>query len=424
MPGAAPAIPPTARSMRFGRKRLLLALVVIVVLVSGVIGGRQLWIIVHLPPQLSVKTFEAPFIPLDEAAHFDESNPTLELHQILPGPDGNVYFLPDFGNWIGRLTPDGLVSRILLPLPASDNTFAAWAGLSESGGSIWASELWGGLWRLDPFTGTLKNYERIGQSKDYKYDWWNGMVTADGSVWLEVVDDRGFLDNSITAIGHLDPQTQTLTTYPVQQQPSEGYGPLVQATDGKLWIITAQHDASEPITTSIGVKHFDPKTDTITTFTIAPTFPKAESTLFPFPLPDVTYPPAVMAGPPVADSPMLTPASDGGIWVLCEGYSPDGFISYLVHISPTGAQMVSLAPDGGSVVAFAPGAKNTFWVIYYDPTVSPHYVLGQLNASGAITPIGRLTDSQPNYLTVGPDQHLWITTSYSNIIERVDLPTH
>jgi streptogramin lyase len=239
---------------------------------------------------------------------------------------------------------------------------------------------------------------------------------------LEVADDRGFLDDKALAIGHLDPQSGALKTYPIQQN-ADGWGPLAQATDGSLWIITAQFDSHTGTTTSIGVKHFDPRTGAFTTFTITPTFPKFESADIPLDFPDVTYPPEVLAGPPVADSPMITPASDGGVWVLCEGHSPDGFISYPVHIAPTGAQEVYLAPDGGSVVALAPGPDNKLWVIYYDVTAIPHYVLGQLTASGGITPAGRLTNSQPNYLTIGPDHRIWMTLAWNpNTIERADLP--
>ena len=422
-PGAAPVLPPVAsRPRRFGRKRLLLALVLVVVLVSSIVVGRQVWINIHLPPLLSIKTFEVPFVPKHG---FIENNPTGELRQIIAGPDGTLYFLPDFGNWIGRMTPDSQVSRILLPLPSSDDTdFVAWGGLSEGGGSIWASESWGnGLWRLDLATGALKNYERFLGDKDYLYHWWNGVVTADGSVWLEIVDNQGLFDDRIQAIGQLDPQTGTLKTYPVQPLYG-GWGPMAQATDGSLWIITAQINGSGPATKSIGVRHFDPKTGAVTTFTIVPTFPTFESTAIPLQFPDVTYPPAVIAtGGPVADSPMITPASDGGVWVLCEGHASDGFISYPVHISPTGKQKVYLAPDNGSVVALLPGSEKQLWVVYYDPTISPHYILGQLSSSTGFTPIGRFTDSQqPLYLTIGADQHFWMTTEWSNIIQEVELP--
>lgn len=415
---------------------MLLALVLVVMLVSSIFAGRQIWIDIHLPPLLSVKTFIVPFVPKNG---FVRNNPTGELRQITTGPDGSLYFLPDFGNWIGKMTPDGQLSRIFLPLPSTDDTdFVAWGGLSAGGGSIWASELWGnGLWQLDLATGALKNYERFLEDKDYPYHWWNGVITADGSVWLEVVDNQGLFDDRIQAVGQLDPQTGTLKTYPVQ--PLDGaWGPLVQATDGTLWTLTAQINGSGPTTKSIGVRHFAPKTGEITTFPIAPTFPKFEPTVpagevdgngrpvtsFPLQFPDVTYPPAVIAtGPPVADSPMITPASDGGVWVLCEGHAADGFISYPAHISPTGKQKVYLAPDNGSVVALLPGSEKQLWVVYYDPTISPHYILGQLSPSTGFTPIGRFTGSQqPLYLTIGADQHFWMTTEWSNIIEEVEVP--
>lgn len=410
--------PVSARARRFSRKRLLLGVVLLVVLTSLGVGGRQLWITIHLPPQLAVSTFTIPFVPPYEPTAFHpETNPTMELLHLITGPDGNLYFLPDFGNWIGRMTPDGRASRIPLPPLDPSISFLSWTGLSQGGGSIWASEQWGGLWRLDLASGNMIAYGR----NDAQHEWWNGIGIQDGSVWLEEVDDRGLFNDHLLALKHFHPQTGQLDTFPITLT-SNAWGPLVQATDGSLWIITAQLNAAAGITTSIGVNHFDPQTGTATSFPIAPTFPKFESTSIPLQFPDVTYPPAVMAGPPVADSPMLTPAADGGVWVLCEGHAADGFISYPVHISPTGRQTVALAPDGGSVVAMLPDTKTILWVVYYDPTISPHFLLGQLSASGSITPVGRLTDSQPRYLAVGAGQHLYMTTAWSsNTLERVDL---
>ena len=281
---AQPAAP--ARTKRWTWKRLLLVGLLVVVLVSSVFVGRQIWIQIHLPPQLSVKTFDVPFVPKDPE-DFDIDNPIQELHQIITGPDGSLYFLPDFSNWIGRLTPDGSFSRYMIS-PPEDISFAAWAGLSQGGGSIWATELWGdGIWKLDPQRGTLVNIERMGQSKDYTYNWWNGVATTDGSVWLEVVQNFDFLSNLIVAIGHLDPQTGTLKSYPVAQG-SVGWGPLIQATDGTLWIISAVPDPGTPITDSIGVQHFDPTTGAVVNFTITPAFPKFESSEIPLEFPDVS----------------------------------------------------------------------------------------------------------------------------------------
>ena len=63
------------------------------------------------------------------------------------------------------------------------------------------------------------------------------------------------------------------------------------------------------------------------------------------------------------------------------------------------------------------------WVVSYDATISPHFVLGQLSANGGITPVGRLTNSQPRSMAVGAGHQLWMTTAWSaNTLERVDLP--
>ena len=434
LPSGVDVLPPvSARPRRFSRKRLLLGVVVLALLGSLVAGGLQLWITLHLPPQLAVSTVTVPFVPPYEPTPFyPETNPTMELLQLISGPDGNVYFLPDFGNWIGRMTPDGQASRISLPPLDPPGSFITWGGLSQGGGSIWASELWGGLWRVDLSSGSVTAYGR----NDPHAEWWNGAATQDGSVWLEVVDDQGLFNERALALGQFHPQTGQLGTFPVSPT-AGGWGPLVQATDGRLWSLTAQVDAAAGITTSIGVNRFDPQTGSVRTVRIKPTFPTFVPTVppgtvdgngnpvtsFGIQFPDVTFPPAVEAGPPVADSPMLTPAADGGVWVLCEGHAADGFISYPVHIAPTGRQTIVLAPHGGSVIAMLPDTAQTLWVVYYDATISPHFILGQLSANGGIMPVGRLTNSQPRYLAVGAGHQLWMTTAWSaNTLERVDLP--
>src|SRR5579885_3873917 len=96
--------PVSSRPRRFHLKRLLLALALLMLLVSGIGAGPQTHIADHLPPLLSVKTFHVPFVPEDSPTNSDEHNPAMELLQILARPDGNLYFLPDFGTWIGRMT--------------------------------------------------------------------------------------------------------------------------------------------------------------------------------------------------------------------------------------------------------------------------------------------------------------------------------
>src|SRR5258708_1619604 len=228
--------PLPSRSKSFVLKRVLFPLLLIAILISIFFVGLQAWNSAHQPPLLSVKVFHVPFVPL-YSADSSENNSTLELHQIITGPDGNLWFIPDIGNWIGRITPDGQVSQIFLPgLPSDYQT--VWAGISSSRDSIWVSQLSGhSLWRLDPYTGVLKNYERMGMSKDYQYNWWNGIAMSDGTVWFDIVQNN-FLSGESLAMGHLDPRTGVLKSYP--ENVKGCCGPLVQANDRKLWMLTAQ----------------------------------------------------------------------------------------------------------------------------------------------------------------------------------------
>src|SRR5260370_35007811 len=101
-------------------------------------------------------------------------------------------------------------------------------------------------------------------------------------------------------MGNLDPRTGVLKSYP--ENVKGCCGPLVQANDGKLWMLTAQINAADGITTSIGVAHFDPATGITTPFAIRPTFPAAQT--LSRQLPDVAYPPsAIISGSPTANSP-------------------------------------------------------------------------------------------------------------------------
>ena len=342
------------------------AIVIVLVLISGLLAGQQIWINISLP-LLPVKAFTVP--P-------DWRVSQGGLRQIIPGPDGNLWFLSLSNDWIGRITPKGVFSNF----PTSHLAIPLWTTLERGpDGNLWANAFSpNGLWRLDPHTGALKAY-------NYFLD--DLVVAHDGSVW--------FKEDLTNSVGHLDLRTGAIRRYPIA--PEIGHlgcctGGITEAANGEIWFATGGNEVEEAHQV-IRIVRLDPRVGTITSFPIPATF--------------------------LSTYQIMAPAIDGSIWLLCGASTSTSNVHYPVHVSPTGVVTIYRAPNGGDVRNLTLAPNGALWITYLDPTVSPPVVLARLTAGGTITPVGRLPGEEPHNITFGPDHHLWITTEHT--IERVDV---
>jgi streptogramin lyase len=311
------------------------------------------------------------------------------LWQIIPGPEGNLWFLSSDGHWIGRITPEGVFTRFSLNM--DELGIPSWSHLQQGAdGTIWANSFSGhGLWQIDPYTGSRKAYNVFLA---------DAIVARDGTVWSK--------NDSRNRIDHLNLRTGALQQYPLPSTAGHVtccFDGITEAKNGEIWFTTSLNEYGvNP--QGVRAARLDPRTGNTTFFPLPASF--------------------------VETNQMLTPAADGGVWLLGGTFTsphrvPDlpssSRIVYPLHISPTGVVTVYRAPNEGYAFNLALAPNGDAWMTYFDPnpTVYPSTVLARLTAGGTITPVGRLPGEEPHYMTFGPDHHLWMTTDHT--IERVDV---
>lgn len=137
--------------------------------------------------------------------------------QITVGPDGNLWFVAEDSNVVGRITTAGVITEFPIPTPNS-SPFAITAGPD---GNLWFTETFGNkIGRMTP-AGVFTEFP-IPTPQSGPFD-----ITAgpDGNLW--------FTESFVWKIGRITP-TGSITEYPVPFDLAFPYA-ITSGPDGNLW---------------------------------------------------------------------------------------------------------------------------------------------------------------------------------------------
>jgi virginiamycin B lyase len=140
-----------------------------------------------------------------------------------------------------------------------DNNTSSLTGLpisydlrADANGIIWGSDLnWNRIYRLDPQTGEVKQYELPNPvSGPRRFD-----IDANGNLWIP--------EFSGSRLARFDPVTETFTEWDTPTKNAEPYVVKVDRHNNQIWIGYAAAD---------GVARFDPSTETFTEYPLPTKF--------------------------------------------------------------------------------------------------------------------------------------------------------
>jgi streptogramin lyase len=275
---------------------------------------------------------------------------------ITAGPDGNLWFPlahmgtnTHFSDFMGRITPDGVLT--LFPIPESDTLVTSMRITAGPDGNLWYSGE-GIIGRMTT-SGIVSVFALAGYS--------NAITSGpDGNVWFT---EEAFSTGATTtsAIGRITPAGQiTLFTLPTPNVEALG---IVTGPDGNLWFTEKAEDAS---VNKIG--KITPS-GSITEFTL----PNADG-----------YPGSIARGP------------DGNLWFTASNntigrITPSGQITEFAipGASPSSAGDITAGPDG-----------NLYFTDYLANTI------GRISTTGDISQFTIPTGS-PSGIAAGPDGNIW-----------------
>jgi streptogramin lyase len=190
------SMPSNLRLRQAAHTRLLLGLVLLALLVGTFSGGTT-------PARAdpgTVTEFYVGGIPSD----------------ITSGPDGNLWFTDYIRNEIGRMTPQGVVTRFTIP-----SIFSAPSSITAGpDGNVWFTELNANkIGRITP-AGTITEFSVPTPGAGL----YGGIVTgADGNIW--------FAEGNAYKLGRITP-SGTVTEFPIGSAYEIALGP-----DGNIWTI-------------------------------------------------------------------------------------------------------------------------------------------------------------------------------------------
>lgn len=291
------------------------------------------------------------------------------LGRIVTAPDGNMWFVEENSNKIGRITPGGQISEFGLGEQTTEDSRVLDVDVAPDG-KVWV--VYDSGWhaaRIDPAAGTGDRFA-LG---DFPY---GGAVRVgpDGAAWITM----NFDESGVIRIVPGQPFSWT-------DNSPECDDVLGEANDGTMWCQGGEASAQD---------------------TIVRLGPDANSgTTYPLPS-DATYPNALTGGP--VGSIWFTRSSDGS-WLT----SPrNGSIGYLD--AATGATQIWSTGSRTAPQDLVRGPDNQMW--FTNAGLSPGIGHISANGVGAITSVGNY---EPTSLTFGPDGAIWFTDAKNNSIVRV-----
>jgi len=274
---------------------------------------------------------------------------------LVPGPDGNIWFAEYNSSHIARITPGGVITEIPTPRPDS----APCSMTVGPDGALWFSGGFG-IMRMT-LAGVFTEFLTNGASM---------VITGpDGNIWF--IESTAGPDADAHTITKMSLAGTILAQYPVPRLNASQVGPTMTAgPDGNIWFIEYVNN------NKLGRLELD-------------------GTYTEFPLPDVlTQPGCIVAGLQgmllfCADQ--YYPATD---WI--GRITTDGVISKLpVNSFAFGVNSITVGPDG-----------NVWFIEQSQSIISRMTPSGTMMATVGIGGSIRL-----NSITVGPDGNIWFSES-------------
>ena len=323
--------------------------------------------------QLVLELLE-PRALLSTITEFPTSSATVVPTAITTGSDGNLWFVEQSGNAIGRINPSTHV------IDTFSNGLPAMASLSQitSGpnGDLWFTESdmsANAIGMLNP-NNTSQAIQNFGTSAGMSARAVpTGITSADGDIWFtEALADK---------IGELNPATGKITEFPAPAAMSNLSSQIILGPDGNIWF-----------TEFGGIGYFNPSNPNVVTQVPLPGGADEE----PFD---------------------LTVGPDGNIWYGAgvENLSTNTFNSYAIGIIDTSTHSFSKEiPLGSGVQPFSITAGpdgNIWFAVSRTPTLAG--TIDELNlATQTVTqtlsiPTNVVAEPNPDAITAGPDGNLW-----------------
>jgi virginiamycin B lyase len=181
------------------------------------------------------------------------------------GPDGNLWFaqMGSGNTTLGKMTPDGLITNIPIPVPAAATPSTGYNHLINDvvagpDGDIWASPENGGggpssfARRIDPATNDVTEYD-IGGTADVGS---KIAVGPDGDIWMG--------SPSTTSLIRIDPDTGDVTPFPLSDPAFPDISPkpygLAAGGDGAVWFTTPDVNSGGGAGMTAAIGRLDPAT--------------------------------------------------------------------------------------------------------------------------------------------------------------------
>lgn len=319
------------------------------------------------PPVVNAGPDQTVTLPAQEVTFTEYVIPTdnSEPNNIAAGPDGNLWFVEENGQKIGRITPAGIISEF--PTPTNPSQPLAIAAGPD--GNMWytaeAAHLIG---RVTP-SGVITEFPIPTPNTGHM-----GWIAAgpDGNMW--------FGDKDANAIGRIT-TAGSITEFPV---PAANSSParIAAGPDGNMWFTEETGNNIGKITTAGSITEF--------------------------PLPTgVSVPLNITAGP------------DGNLWFTAS--------SSIGKITPAGAITIfPLATRSDDFVFIGTGPDGNLWfgarLANVIGRVTPSGIITEFPVPSAKTDpsFPSVSDSDPSRPTSGPDGNVWFVEGITNKVAKLD----
>jgi len=292
-------------------------------------------------------------------------------YAIVPGSDGNIWFVESAKNSVAKMTPSGAVTEYGVPTPNSQPTVIAPA----SDGNIWFGDYKAStIGKVTP-TGTIAEYSLEMGS----FPLVMAIVQGPGQPWFSAGRVIGIgISATLTSSVRL-PGTNSATA-------------LTIGSDNNVWYLSSGDNAIGRITIT---------NTTVAAFTVSQ---------------EAVGPPSILMG-------NLTLGSDGALWFA------EGVDNQIGRIDTKGAIAEFTVPTANAMPsATCLGPDGNIWFIegighgiIHEPNGNDVITggLGQITPKGEIVEYGLPPATSGTALTTGPDGNLWVADGPQIIRFRV-----
>jgi streptogramin lyase len=310
------------------------------------------------------------FSPFTQALQVTEFplEPHSKPYYITTGPDGNLWFIDNGNNKIGRMTPSGEVTEYDDGLSSGDGLSGIAPGPD---GNVWFTESKGHqIGRITP-QGTITRFADGLTEEPEIYG-----ITAgpEGNMW--------FTETFTHKIGVINLSTYKITEFPA---PGGAFTSIVKGPEGNLWYTNSAEARVSRMTPTGMAEEFSPLSSKECSTPAEANCP---------------YPDSIVVG------------GDGNLWV------DEGRGNAIGRITPLGgiSEFSTGLTANAAVADMATGPEGNVWF-----TENAANQIGWITPTGAITEFstGLAPDSGPYGIVRGPEENLWVTQANAGEIARV-----